>query len=87
MLTPWLVYSVYPRRKTINYLYLLTKAFYVVALLLINYLIHSEFIQPWILQAGKISGIELILRLMLPSTLFLVITFYLVFENMCNFFA
>lgn len=30
---------------------------------------------------------ELVLRLMLPSTAFIVLCFYLVFENMCNFFA
>jgi hypothetical protein len=52
MLTPWLVYAQYPRRNSINYVYLIKKAFSVGALLLVNYLIHSEFIQPVIMKAG-----------------------------------
>jgi hypothetical protein len=31
--------------------------------------------------------VEVLLRLMLPCTVFLVLVFMLVFENMCNFFA
>jgi hypothetical protein len=55
MLTPWLVYAQYPRRSTINYAYLFKKGLLTAVLLVVVYLINSEFIQPWILKAGEIS--------------------------------
>lgn len=87
MLTPWLVYAQYPRRATINYVYLFKKGLITAVLLVVVYLINSEFIQPWILKAGEISMVELILRLALPCTIFLLLIFEIVFDNMCNFFA
>jgi hypothetical protein len=50
-------------------------------------MINSEFLQPWVHEAGSITSVELILRLMLPLAIFLVLVFYLVFELNCNFFA
>lgn len=52
MLTPWLVYADYPRRDCINYFYLAKKAVIILALLFTNYLIHSKYIQPYIMRAG-----------------------------------
>jgi hypothetical protein len=87
MFTPWLVYSEYPRRKTINWFYIVKKVLISAMLLIALYLINSEYIQPWIHMAGSITALELILRLMLPTTISLILIFYLVFDNMCNFFA
>ena len=87
MLTPWLVYAEYPRRATINYFYVAKKMFGSAAVLLTMYLVHSEHIQPWIMKGNEVTLLELILRLILPSTSFIIMGFYLVFENMCNFFA
>ena len=87
MFTPWLVYAFYPRRKHINGLYLLKKGAKVMMLFVLIYLIHSEWIQPWVQRTSQVTAIELVLRLTLPSTVFVVLCFYLVFENMNNFFA
>lgn len=52
MFTPWLVYAEYPRRKSINYFYVAKKMGMAAVLLITLYLIHSEFIQPWIHRAN-----------------------------------
>ena len=87
MFTPWLVYANYPRKQKINYFYVIKKMFMVAMLLLTIYLIYSEWIQPWIHKSISIQPVELILRLMLPTTVFIILGFYLVFETMCNFFS
>jgi sterol O-acyltransferase len=58
-----------------------------VTLLVVMYMLQAQFIQPWIEKGSEVSLVELVLRLMLPSTAFIILCFYLVFENMCNFFA
>ena len=87
MLTPWLVYAEYPRRSTIDWLYAGKKMCMSVSLLVVAYMMHAQLIQPWIEKGSEIPIIELVLRLVIPSTAFIVLCFYLVFENMCNFFA
>ena len=49
------------------------------SVLLTMYLVHSEYIQPWIQKGSSITLVELLLRLMLPCTAFIVLGFYLVF--------
>ena len=55
--------------------------------LLMMYLVHSSYVLPWIERGDEVGIVELIARVMLPSTAFGLLGFYLVFENMCNFFA
>lgn len=57
------------------------------ALLVVIYMLHGSYIQPWIEKGSEVHILELVLRIMLPSTTFIILCFYLVFENMCNFFA
>ena len=87
MWTPWLVYADYPRRNKIDWLYVVRKGAMVVLILLIMYLLHSKHIQPWVERGDEVGMVELVIRLTLPSIAFGMLGFWLVFENMCNFFA
>lgn len=87
MATPWLVYADYPRREKIRWGYAVWKALNVVTLVVISYIIHTEYIMPYILQGDNISFLELILREMLPSFLLIMVMFILTFECFTNFFA
>lgn len=62
MATPWLVYEDYPRREKINWYYAIWKAINVLFLILISYILHTEYIMPYILLGDKISFLELVLR-------------------------
>jgi hypothetical protein len=62
MCTPWLVYADYPRRRNINWFYAVYKAFNVLVLIIISYILHTEYIMPYILMGDKISFTELVLR-------------------------
>jgi len=55
MITPWLVYANYPRRDKINWYYVFKKMVITAGLFLIIYLVHGEFIQPWILSVNEVS--------------------------------
>jgi hypothetical protein len=57
MMTPWLVYDNYPRRDKINWGYALWKGFNVLVLVLISYILHTEYIMPYILMGDQISFI------------------------------
>ncbi len=87
MMTPWLVYDNYPRRETINWGYALWKALNVVVLVLISYIMHTEYIMPYIMMGDQISFFELLLREMLPSILLIMVMFVMTFECFTNFFA
>jgi hypothetical protein len=87
MFTPWLVYAEYPRRQMIDWLFALKKVCISGTLLVMIYMLHASYIQPWIEKGSEVHIVELVLRLMLPSTAFIILCFYLVYENMCNFFA
>jgi hypothetical protein len=50
-------------------------------------MINAQYIQPWVELGGQVALLELVFRLMLPTTAFIILAFFLVFENMCNFFA
>ncbi len=52
-----------------------------------SYMIHTEYIMSIIELGSKISYLELILRVMLPSTILIIILFYVTFENITNIFA
>ena len=62
MLTPWIVYDQYPRKSTISWWYVVKKVIITGFLVLVAYLLHTEYIIPWIEQGHNISFIELILR-------------------------
>lgn len=57
MWTPWLVYADYPRRKTINYTYAFKKAFNTIMVLMVMYMVHTSFMQPWIEIGSSITMI------------------------------
>ena len=54
MFTPWLVYAEYPRRSTIDWLYACKKMCMSVSLLVVVYMMHAQFIQPWIEKGEEI---------------------------------
>ena len=63
------------------------KALNVIVLVLISYIIHTEYIMPYIMMGEKISFEELLLREMLPSILLIMVMFVMTFECFTNFFA
>lgn len=79
MFTPWLVYAEYPRRANVDLLYVLRKMVTIAGLLVVMYLLYTQSIQPWVHLGSEVGLVELILRLMLPSTIFIILGFYLVF--------
>ena len=52
-----------------------------------SYIIHTEYILSTIELGIKVGYIELILKVMLPSTILIILLFYLTFENITNVFA
>lgn len=58
-----------------------------IALVLISYILHTEYIMPYVMMGDRISFIELLLSEMLPSTLLIMVMFVMVFECFTNFFA
>lgn len=87
MLTPWLVYADYPRKTTRSIPYIAKKGFSFAFLLILLYLLHSEYILPVIQRGSGVSYVEMVLTLMLPVTMFEILGFYMVFDCLCNFFA
>jgi hypothetical protein len=59
----------------------------VVVLVLISYIMHTEYIMPYIMMGDQISFFELLLREMLPSILLIMVMFVMTFECFTNFFA
>ena len=87
MWTPCLVYDVYPRKQTISYFYILKKCIITLTCIIMSYMIHTEYVMSTIELGNKISYPELILRVMLPSTILIILLFYITFENITNIFA
>lgn len=87
MWTPWLVYDVYPRKSERSILYIIKKSAITIIAVLMIYLLHTEYLMPVIESGYKYNQLELMFRCMLPSTLLLVILFYLVFEGIVNVFG
>jgi sterol O-acyltransferase len=51
------------------------------------YLIQTDYIIPFIELGNRISLFELLSRSLLPTTLFMLLLFYIVFECVCNIFG
>lgn len=88
MWIPVLVYETqYPRNERIRKRYIIRKGAYILSILYLDYLIISEYILPVLMNYYQYSVIQSIYLLMLPMLAFCMLTFFLIFENMLNFFA
>lgn len=87
MWTPWLVYDDYPRRSTISIRYIIKKCITTFVVLLMIYIIHTDYILPEIESSSSYSYVQFIFKCMLPMTLTLFLMFYVIFECICNIFA
>jgi sterol O-acyltransferase len=88
MWMPVLVYETqYPRTERIRKRYIIRKGAYIISILYLDYLIVSEYILPVLLHIHNYSVVQSIYAIMLPMFAFCMLTFFLVFENMLNFFA
>lgn len=87
MLTPWLVYDVYPRRTSISIWYITKKIIFALTSILMCYILYTEYIIPPIEMGLKISFIELLFIEILPGTIIIMFIFFVTFEFITNFFA
>ena len=79
MWTPWIVYDVYPRKETRSLVYIVKKSFLCLMFVLSAYIISTEYIMPPIEMGSQLSFFELLLMEMLPTTMLLLVLFYVTF--------
>jgi hypothetical protein len=79
MFTPWLVYANYPRKKTISWIYVLKKGVTIPIVIIIMYMIFSQYMLPYIKKGDSITFVELVCRLLIHLTSIIFLFFFLVF--------
>jgi len=88
MLLPALVYDLqFPRTNKIRIGYLLEKIALIIGVLVFNHLISQYYISPALLRSPDEAAIEVVAELIIPFFFLMMMTFYLVFDCVCNGFA
>jgi len=85
---PTLVYEVnYPRTLRIRVGYVLEKVVSTLSLFIVLHIVSTRYIGPIMERSPKMSAFEAISQLVIPYLLVTLVTFYIVFECICNAFA
>ncbi|KRX03881.1 hypothetical protein PPERSA_04759 [Pseudocohnilembus persalinus] len=88
MWMPVLAYQIeYPRTDKFRIGFFLFKVFQVIICISLDYIIGIEFVIPYIELGDQIGGLQLMCYIVLPMTLFSMISFVLIFEATMNAFA
>ena len=78
---PTLVYEYnFPRTNKIRPKFLISKIITSILCILIGYILVSDHVVPYIEMSNKISGLELLFRIIMPCALLYLIAFYITFE-------